>query len=289
MGGATMNYDFGRKRNWRRTIWNELISRAVNPDGVALYLGGRDNYDRELLCKKGIKEWNIICVDRDIVTVTAVRKRGELCIHGDIFEVLSHFPKTPWVSCASIDLCCPINAKLVNTLRGYFDYSWFPWAINIMRGRETCPETREALGFHRNLVSNSNLAAIMEIKGNINASRYFTDANKYMHRGIILYYALIAQFFRLDISILQKHADEKGKTLKEVEIETLDCIIKNTNPHFYTYKSDSGQIFDSFVISPRYPKELDVINGVRFPDINNKHTARKISAVLAHRTMRMQA
>jgi hypothetical protein len=54
-----MDYRFGRKNNWRRTVWNELIRRVINPDGIVLYLGGRENYDRELLLSKGIKDWNI--------------------------------------------------------------------------------------------------------------------------------------------------------------------------------------------------------------------------------------
>jgi hypothetical protein len=105
--GATRDYKKnGRKNNWRRTIWNDVLGRTGGREKreLILYLTGPQDIDRVIAVSKGVPSLNLIGVDLSTKNAKRARRAGVPAIAGDILEVLSAWPNRP-VCAVLLDFC----------------------------------------------------------------------------------------------------------------------------------------------------------------------------------------
>jgi len=138
--GATKNYGFGQKNNWRRTIWNEVLSRTAGKEKhqPILYLAGPQDMDRQIAIEKGVPPQNLIAIDRDTANVNSVRDGKAPAIQGDIIDVLWSWPESRPACAVMLDFCCGITWDVAGV---YDAFQRKPLRnaivmVNFMRGRD---------------------------------------------------------------------------------------------------------------------------------------------------------
>jgi hypothetical protein len=107
MNGSTKDYKFGRKNNWRRWNWNQILHRTNGREKteIVLYLAGPDDLDRPIAIGKGVPSRNLIAVDRVFDNVAGVRARKGYAIQADILDLLRAWPPDVQVCAVVLDLC----------------------------------------------------------------------------------------------------------------------------------------------------------------------------------------
>lgn len=147
--GATRSYRNGRKNNWRRAVWNEVLRRTASRERseVILYLPGARDLDREVATSKGVPHQNLIAVDRHEANVRAVRAGGSFAICADVLDVLWAWPDHVPVCAVLLDLTSGITADTV----ALFDpFQRRPLRdavvmVNMLRGRDAWSNERRSL------------------------------------------------------------------------------------------------------------------------------------------------
>lgn len=105
------NYKFGRKNNWRRTVWNEIARRTNNKrNSRILYLAGEQNLDAEVAEQKGFDRRNMIAVEMDAERMKKLRQSGVTVIHENLIEVLNSWPNNHKVDVIVADFCFGFNS-----------------------------------------------------------------------------------------------------------------------------------------------------------------------------------
>jgi hypothetical protein len=138
--GANKNYNYGPKRQSRRTLWNRAKERLSVPvdKALVLYLSGRDDEDRQVALSKGFKDHNLIAVDDSREIVDSLRRDGKLAIHGDIWDVISHWGGER-IDVFYPDLCCGLERSVIAIARTLFIHRCLRNSVvifNLQRGRE---------------------------------------------------------------------------------------------------------------------------------------------------------
>jgi hypothetical protein len=281
MEGATKNYKFGQKNNWRRTMWNEVIRRLKGRENreVILYLAGPQDLDRHVAVDKGVPDHNLIAIDRSHSNVDCVRDAGNSAICADALEVLRAWPKGVRVCAIVLDFCCgllPFDqlAELVNI--------WFlnggmrdaVLVVNFMRGRESDADTKIVRATAKEHCD------YYKQKG-----RLIPDVEP-LHRGWAFCFSAAVLFIEKAALLSQEQLDKE-----------MNQRMTWMNPKFYSYSSGNLR-FDSAVVDPisHYSEPIDpstwqpCLDKV-LADVYPKDVAisRKISATLAVRTRRARA
>lgn len=174
-----MDYKFGAKGNWRRTIWNRIVER-IPPwlkirNAVVVYLAGHQDFDRSIALSKGFMPHNLIAIERDKNVAAILRNKGILVIEGGFADVLRSWRKLR-VDVVFADLCCGATPEVVQLSVQFAFATAFAdavIAVNLMRGRETFPDRRQKFlaGQHRGRVlMYATAGAIFDI-----AKRYYPD------------------------------------------------------------------------------------------------------------------
>jgi hypothetical protein len=138
MSGATHDYKFGPKNQYRRWAWNridELLFRSAR-DAVVLYLAGVQDLDRPVARRHGFRDHNLIAVERDRIAAKTLRKDGVLVVPGDIFATLAHWPKDKPIHVLHADLCCGYSRKLAETILAAHFCGVEVFSFNLLRGRD---------------------------------------------------------------------------------------------------------------------------------------------------------
>lgn len=288
-----MNYKFGNKNNWRRWVWNRIIERLTVPtkDAVVLYLAGEDNIDREIALSHGFKPDNLIAIEKDKTIVNHLRRNGQLCVQGDIIDILRAWPHNKLISVIIADFCCGLEKRIMEYFTTAFLQSPHTrtsiFAINLLRGRD--PSTNQL----RESWTRNRLDNMMWETSTINRK----------HRGVMVTteYAtvLLSVVFGKIVFISEgKLQYNKETTMQGEWIEYYNKhhkgLWKVMQPAFNSYKSVSGQIFDSAIWSSGIScNEFFDDDGVYDNRINAVHVGtserRRIAAILAHRTMRLNS
>lgn len=287
--GACMEYNFGQKKNWRRWAWNRVIERLRIPPAEALvvYLAGANDFDREVALQKGFKECNLIAVERDKKALSSLRSRGVLCVYGDFLDTLYSWPAHTTVHAVIGDLCCGLDIPLAFKINNLYGVPALSRGLvnvwNFMRGREV-------LGFNK----------AFDQKATITRGVAETGAGKseikeeVLHRGNQLMKALslkltAAYLHQSGVELPENDKLDAIAARPEAQKQVLAQIWRVGRPAFNSYRSISGQTFDSIAwtfadvsreagdsLSPMYVEEYRPSN------------QRNVAAILAHRTMRMR-
>jgi len=278
--GANKDYKFGQKNNWRRAMWNEVLSRTSGRERVEpiLYLAGPQDMDREIALSKGVHADSMIAIDRSRQNVDAIRELGASAINADAIDALMSWPSSRPVSAVLMDFCCGLDRHMASDL--YVAMTRVPfrnavWMVNFMRGRDSTSNTlRDAL------------REMFPSPGAVTANGVKHDASK--HRG--------AQFLMLRWLECFLSGERSLDRLRRV----FAVGFERQKPWFWSYRS-GNLVFDSAVFWPlsKGTDPLAYFQGqmggtkAQFERIDRAFSdpkvARKIAATLAVRTMRMGA
>lgn len=227
--GATMNYKFGMKANWRRTVHNQILQRLNQSprECVVLYLAGPQDLDRPEFLRRRFRPDNLIAVERDSRLCTSLRSDGKLCIYGDINAVIAEWKRTR-VDVVFADLCCGLHSSFVETLIQLTRNHCFHravLAVNLLRGRD----------------ADSN-----ELRAELSGD------DKHRGRAFARLYAAI-----LTESVVRTQDEMRSMFCRGTDADGIglsliqDAITKMTENVSWlwhaSYRSDSGQYFDSCV------------------------------------------
>lgn len=148
MSGATHNYRFGQKNNWRRRIWNWVLSKPgkAKRDMGFLVLLGPDAADVEVLLSKGVQSAQIWGIDSHRLNCERTKRAypGVRVINADVAEVLSAWPSGHPLDGIALDLCCNVSLtsdRVIGSLLSS-DAIGGPKdscavVVNLLRGRES--------------------------------------------------------------------------------------------------------------------------------------------------------
>lgn len=274
------DYKFGRKNNWRRWKWNQIVNKlkdiGKNPrDAIILYLCGPSDIDREIAISKGISNENLIAVDFNESNISTIRKNNKLGIYGDLNSILRNWTPTYLVDVIDADFCCGLNKAtivfgwLLNFTMALAPYSVI--SINLLRGRDKeFSKLREAY------------------IGDNDFCPYGKDRAKHLYNMIVNWYIDIRLNWQ-EINQKPIMTDEEVKKLSyRNQYKTksiIDFAYYGFRPKFNTYKSlNKNVVMDSVIFTferifaPRG-------KGIFQPDQSMKM---QIAAIKAWRTMRLK-
>lgn len=256
-----MNYKFGNKNNWRRWLWNRIAERTPGrANATVLYLAGPEDLDSKEAQRRGFDNRNLIAVENDGASVKRLRASKRNTIQENICDVILAWPTSKPIDVLLLDFCCGLEAKIFDKLQyallsPALRHSTI--AVNMLRGRDP---------------SSSEMRAMVHDR---------------KHRGEIFALHQVGA----TVSVL-------GVNNSEVEqVKMYQVLLENLNDAATSYKSKS-QVFDSII----YRNPLRGFSSGNFGDLERfcskffirlqgakaaNETKRKISAALAHRTMRM--
>lgn len=288
MSGHDRDYKVGRKNQWRREVWNCIDERlAVAPrNAVVLYLAGPADLDRPLAIRHGFDANNMIAVERNASAVKSLRLNRALTIHDDFLSACYLWPSNTDVHVVFGDFCNGLPIVQWSRIAQLWTAPHLNnavFAFNFLCGRE-----------------NNNSFQYIEQWRAIRGDGYEEEK----HRGLMVYTEYVSFMFEGILGMLEhspNHALTRRKTAtqkewdeyhKEFQRMTLG-IEAFTRPKLMSYRSEK-QTFNTVIF--RNPmgaiKGFNNIDEVRVScDLRAKGhpTRRKISAILAHRTMRARA
>lgn len=328
MGREDFDYKFGNKNNWRRWAWNRVMERlqVPNEDATVLYLAGRDNLDGEICLSHGFRQENMLAVEAESESLSELRQNGVLAIDGDLFDVCRSWRSDGNVHVVWADLCGGLSRRVldecmkISLLRHLGDTVFM---FNMLRGRDASSnEVRHDRNKRAlkgvNDARDSRLSAIQSMLGcsEEEALKRWTEtleniwAEREKHRGYHLWDNLVAWNIRLitDQIVITESGNlcrqpgfvESGeKSFEEVQAWNIRKTLEEIAiPVFRSYVSTSGQTFDSVIFrnpfgaichnataSQKFSSACDRFHAT----LRDKTISRRIAAVLAHRTRRMQA
>lgn len=125
MSNQNTGYDNAQKNHWRRRVWNRFAEYSPKKprESLALYLSGEDDLDRPIAIERGFRDENLIAVSRSQAAVDSIRANGGLAIKGDVYDVICAWPESIGVDVVHLDTCSPFMAKYAGDL----------WAIMVLR------------------------------------------------------------------------------------------------------------------------------------------------------------
>lgn len=290
--GAAMDYDFGNKAQWRRTVWNEIERMGADKQGAVLFLGGKELMDVPVMERRGWARNNLICIERDKKTARSIRESGQLCVVGDARSVLRNWPSDLKISVLFFDYCNGLTSKenMVAEFEHVITHPALTGGVvgfNFMRGHDhQTNDIREI--YQRNVAEFDDALAISHPPpklGKVVISEHLaTYGDLKKHRGLIYYYVYLNFMKGKAIESLRKFNPKRWDGLdgerQHRMVMGICQIMVPGSPTALSYQSTTNQIFDSIIF--RTPPSVD-----RLPHTKDKPMARQIAAVLAHRTMRM--
>jgi hypothetical protein len=312
-----MEYSFGQKNHWRRTIWNEILRRTKGREQreIILYLAGPDDLDRKVATSKGVPNHNLIAVETNKKTINILRSKGVNVIEGNIHDILCAWPYLNQKHCIcaiNADFCCGMEEK---TLDLYPCLGHATLAINFQRGRDPYSNNIRSLHNHGDY-------QLYDIETGIyyKDDKYVSNLKTIFWQTICSYHMETLNSYNENYDKLKKHRGlqyasyslnrlyrelvwSKHKLGEKVFMEDISCELFNSlmtsKPRFYSYKSTKGVYMDSMVANTLHVHELlswkkPTSDSFPFPKwIDDNHYARvkksqrKVSAALAIRTQRI--
>jgi len=275
--GAEKQYKFGTKNNWRRTVWNELQSRVTKPaDAIVLYLAGAMDLDSQIAREKGFAANNLIAIERDATALRALRGARRLAIAGDFCEILWDWPEERTLDIAFGDFCCGLETQLANkllmlTLAPKFKSTCF--VFNFLRGRD-----QSSNQFRSNVDS---VGPMMQSK---HRAEYFVlhCYGAWMRGGVMA----TGGNDDWDTEIIDAHVRANQPTFDLLHRRFGETV----KPRFLSYRSTSGQTFDSVIMNSMAPAHCPEWRTSDWKNVAKawgmRSAGRRIAAVMAHRTMR---
>jgi hypothetical protein len=286
MKGETMEnvepveYDYGKKRNWRRWVWGRIRARIKKPNNqkVVVYLPGGNNLDALVAEEKGFDLRNLFAVEKDTEKVKALRKMGVNVINDTLSNVVIGWKGFPKIDAVIGDYCGGVCqdamriASMLPSVEGLSRQCLF--CFNFLRGRD--PLFSECRAVYQKIWDRGET-----------------------HRGLLF----SASVFSFTLGEVVKFLEETVKMGVVSEKESDDFykqaqgdFTNGFDFEFNSYKNRAGNTFyDSVVfnagfVHPYFKKEYRLLYDVKLTLRKGflSETRRLIAAAKAHRTMRLK-
>jgi len=310
MSGAAMNYDFGAKRHWRRSLWNCIGDRVQTEkrNALVLYLAGEMDEDRPVAIAKGFRGENLIAIERKKNLAMELRRRGTLTLVGDAFSHAFAWNPERHIDVCVLDLCNGLSQPIAESIETMLKLPHFAnsvIAVNMIRGRdESGNELRDwlarsqremlqdDLGFDSRAVD-LGLVSREEFSGML--AKYL-GGEPTLHRGSLLQY-LIMRIWMMTFLHMEGAIDEALQMTKQYEQlaplghARFAAVMKGAKFQTLSYRSTASQTMDTLV----FCNALAAAN-VTFsleataPQRSSRGVQglrRQQAAILAHRTRRL--
>ena len=288
MSGATHDYKFGNKNNWRRWAWNRIDEMLPVPkkEALVLYLPGKDNLELPMLLERGYKKHNLIGVEKNSKNVQLLRKSGMLCLSGDIMDAVLSFPPDRKLDVVFGDFCSGIKLNAVASMVEMFFFLNLRstiFAFNFQRGRDGESEKQRSSIIH--------ITSQCEKQFGI----------KKLHRGCQFLAICLENFAGLNIIHHKNELKKNNISFRDAHAAFYRKISKDrVEPAYNQYRSEfcdeiTGRrtvvFFDSVIFKNPFEK-IGCIDALQSAEYQREKFSgpmrRQVSAILAHRTMRMK-
>lgn len=264
----------GPQRPWTPSIhmprWASRIT--ISPrEAVVLYLPGPMDLDRAEALRRGFSSLNLIGVERNDDLATSLRKRGVLCIHGNLLQTARAMCRNHRVDVIYGDFVSGLERK---TLLGIVNLLTFPnlrdtvFVFNFQRGRDA--------------TSNYWREAAQE--------SYFLPSRKdhplALNRAFSLQaYLLECLIVRINDSFLGVNTEPPPRT------KMVDHLLETGQFAMHTYRSRKVTMDTLVFVNPArklYRFEQPVERPSDFEPLLDRRTSQHVAAVLAVRTGRQR-
>jgi len=294
MNGHAHDYGFGQKNNWRRWAWNRLAERIDVParDAIVLYLAGAEDRDRRIALERGFRPDNLIAIESHASTLREIRRKRTLCIHGDFWATVYSWPRHIPIHGIIGDFCCGLDHNTGSKIMGLIAFKptlSVAAAFNFLRGRD--PSSSEVRAAAQQLIT---AMSVFDVDSPKHRGAQIASLMTGFAMGEV-WKPLVDRYRNMNLSPSQQERSER-LLLHDGGRHFAALIAKNVyRCAFNSYRSTSGQVFDSLVFKhkdsgiPESDMVLAEATAELRDTIGDQRQARRISAVLAHRTMRMMA
>lgn len=282
------------KSNWRGWVWNRIIERIPTLDcryATGLYLVGPDDLDREAALKKGLRNHNLIAVDKDINHIRNVRAAGNLGIQGRLQDILVVWPQDWPITFVNADMCCGLDDNMriftaaLIICRGFIPAETVI-AVNLQRGRDPASNPLRS-GIKQSYFSRGMTREEFQRKVKRSDERLMDIVLDEKHRG--------KQFFnRLLFHSLDAARQVPGQEhLNKEQNGFANQFVEATNPQFHSYRQNVRVPYmDSvvFTMPPfvNFDHEADIAFYKDWTQRDLKKTINRVAALRAVRTMKMK-
>lgn len=280
MKSPDKDYNFPRKHHWRCQVWSELRRRVtVHPkEAIIIYLAGEQNLDREQAIRNGFHENNLIAVDGDMKVVKSLRGKGQLAVHGDIFQVIRNWSRDVKINGIIFDFCSGITS------------SEFCAGIQNCLMMRQCKESVSVVNFLRGRDSFLTRVKSSLISINESPDPFYQEIINEKHRGILTLTFIMELFLE---SLFQIYGDQ---ITHKRYLNICSLYDKKASAVYTSYRSKvtffDGVIFNNPLYNKATENICDVLSENMHHPSMDKHfdqsLKNQISAILAHRTMRFQ-
>jgi hypothetical protein len=241
---------------WRRSVWDAIHHRlsvnGVRPrNAIGLYLAGEKNLDASVAAEHGFVRNNMIAVERCDDVAERLRDDGVLTFHGSLSSALNGWSERVPCHFVVADFCCGLIEDtacdfpvFISTNSRLADTDF---VVNFLRGRDPYSNCFRSL-FHED----------------------YRDKAK--HRG--------ETFVHILLLMLQEHWERVGVPMMGGELAK---AVSSMNRKLFSYKSASGQYFDSVVFRNIFPQYRAL------GEVHNSSASPQMAAILATRTRRINA
>jgi hypothetical protein len=292
--GATKDYGFSQKNNWRRTQWNQILvrTRGLEKTQPILYLAGPDDNDRHVATSKGVPSQNLIAIDRDRANVERVKSGSNPALHSDIESVIKSWPSHRKVCAVMLDFCSGLENRYFLDLREPLARTPFAGAaisINFQRGRDKSSEDAR-----QRLQSRRFMDLFSKVPQHVRFISVWSQDEK--NRAAMFMMSLILDL--VDGVLFTLGAAKPRDVDPGVRARLFMNIVSVLKPTFHSYQSvtETPQsrrvvVFDSVVFSQIQLQDGSGIQTEIEDQIDygrDPLLARRISATLAVRTARMR-
>jgi hypothetical protein len=309
--GATHDYKFGQKNNWRRAMWNAVLERTVGRVGPILYMAGPQDLDRGVALQKGVANHDLIAVDRDVRNIASLKRAARLAIDEDVLEVLRSWPRRRRVGAVMLDFNCGLEQSLLGHPGGRGGltdalvrqpYYQSAVMLNLQRGRDASSNDVRDVFIRHVFMGQPQCHAgappglfLDQILRHPSTKCVTPLSATHANRAL----QFIAHHVSALTDVLTRNRDRRAPRplptggSEDQFVAVVFMLLHFTVPLFFSYRSGS-LIFDSVVFRPFTVEDFPAF-GVEasgdFVDeldslIVDRAVARRLGALLAVRTMR---
>lgn len=256
-----MDYDYGKKRQWRRWVWNRIAERTIDrANANCMFLAGDEGFDISYASLKGFRANNMIAVEKSKDALQSLRSKGILAVDGELCDVIEAWPDDRKVDVVVADFCCGLELNLLGRLAEIYMMRAFcdaTFVFNFQRGRD-----QSITPLRKTLID---------------------GGESVMHRGQLFWWMAMSMTLR-----------GLGNPDEQRQKAFWDLMDKYASPVFYSYKSASNRLtFDTVVFKSPTVRLMSASKSWPLPLQKRAHSPemagqrRRIAAVLAHQTRRM--
>jgi len=288
MNGSDLNYNFGRKNQWRKWVWNKFKDSFPHnrKEKIILYLSGPSDIDREIAINKGFDSRNLIAVDTNHKNIENIRKSGNLAICGDLSEIIFNWNMEP-ISGIHADFCHGVNDSVINRfMLSLCSENVAPGAAicaNFLRGRDTIGARMSA----------DNIKHLKFLYSHPNHGLTSKQLESELKKRSWIFFNKVARLWTNWLIAVAMNPEQKRIQYKNYLPEFIPFWITGAvhemKASFSSYRSKNSFAFMDTVFFRKCIESKSDADGDIMNHLNNYDLKRQLSAIKAIRTRRIKS